>query len=133
MTGVNHDSCAAFRGMKCPAQKGAPPTGDVPVPIIILWALTLYPDPTEDKLPLFVYDENPVQWFYNESVQYPQKYKYTHYNSRKLLQGNNADPSGATIAIHIDGQDIKGPEEAEGVNIDLRFEVLFCFTLMRNL
>eukprot|EP01084_Bolivina_argentea_P033267 61557_1 len=132
MTGENHDSCSQFKGMECPAQPGAPPTGDVPVAQLVLYGVPLNPDPTNPKAPQYVYHENPVIWYYwptnNSLARYPNAYNMlnAHGNGRKLLQGPPPGPGGGTIGVHIAGQNIKGPEEAEGVNIDMSGIPLIC-------
>ena len=37
-------NCSNFYGLTCPAQKGAPATGDVEVPQVMLYAFNLYPN-----------------------------------------------------------------------------------------
>lgn len=137
MTGKNHDKCAAFFGWHCPRQKGNPsPDGDVPVFYITLYGVPLNPDPTRDILPFPLYEVllDPVIWYYNETDDSGRESKYgrdRHRNrqssGRDLLQVNpfqpGDDPSGGMIAVHINGNNIKGPEEAEGVNIDLRYDL----------
>ena len=95
--------------------------------MIILWGLTLNPDPTEPRKPLNLYKENPMIWYYNETTNLSQPQQIypssIPQNGRKLLQ-MPVDPSGGAIAVHIAGQNIKGPEEAEGVNIDLRYSYI---------
>jgi len=53
-------TCRQFRGLKCPAQEGAPSTGDVPVPVVQLYGFPLKPDPTNDSRPLNLYELNPL-------------------------------------------------------------------------
>eukprot|EP01084_Bolivina_argentea_P173246 300068_1 len=121
MTGENHDNCTQFYHLECPAQEGAPPNGDVPVAQIVLYGVDLNPDPTSVRRPLFIYKENPVIWFYNVTTS------AAHNNQRRLLQGPPpVGPGGGQVGVHIAGQNIKGPEEAEGVNIDLSGIPLIC-------
>jgi len=131
MTGKNHDKCAAFFDWHCPRQNGAPPEGDVPVFYITLYGLPLNPDPTRTLLPLPLYAEviNPLIWYYNDTDDSGRRSGRSR--SRWPLQQINPftpgdDPSGGMIAVHINGNNIKGPEEAEGVNIDMSGIPLHC-------
>ena len=118
--GATHAECQQFYGMICPAQEGAPSTGDVPVPMIILWGFDPNPDPTEPSKPANVYSSNPGVWFYNvTSNPLSALAKYSNAPETPLSAPGPAPaaPMGGTIGIHISGQDIKGPEEAEVSNL----------------
>jgi len=74
---------------------------------------------------------NPLVWYYNDTDDSARKGKLGGPRSgRDLLQINpftpGDDPSGGMIGLHINGNNIKGPEEAEGVNIDLSTIPLNC-------
>ena len=94
---------------------GAPPTGDVPVAQIVLYGVTLNPDPTASNLPLPIHKNSAVKWYYTPTA---------NANGRHLLQEDGS--LGATIGVHIAGQNIKGPNEAEGANIDQSGIPLIC-------
>ena len=63
--GATHAECQQFYGMICPAQEGAPSTGDVPVVQIVLYGVNPNPDPTDSDKPKYVYDDNPGIFYYD--------------------------------------------------------------------
>lgn len=137
--------CSQFRGLTCPAQKGAPATGDVPVPVSQLYGFPMKPDPTNASRPLNLYELNPLSWAFDSKtgleqivnhtedtdvvqiVRFPeidlfhvQHKGYEYPTGSVMVDGVDAAPNQAfqTIGVHMSGIQIKGPAEAEGYNVD---------------
>jgi len=140
-------NCSQFQGLTCPGQQGAPPTGDVWTPQIMLYAFPLFPDPTNASAPRNLYELNPMTWSYdadsrrediidhrddNDAVR-----RFAFLEERDLF-GNrrrmSSDPSPPpppnnafqTTGVHTAGIQIKGPAEAEGFNVDAVDIPLLC-------
>eukprot|EP01084_Bolivina_argentea_P033269 61560_1 len=138
-------NCTQFYGLVCPAQPNSPPTGDVEVPQIMLYAFPNAPDPTNDSKPLNLYQMNPLTWWFrdatkteiivnhNEDTFSAQKIPFLSkrlFNLKDINFHNKkhaAKPYGAppppnpafqTIGVHEAGIQLKGPAEAEGYNVD---------------
>lgn len=148
-------NCSQFYGLTCPAQKGAPATGDVEVPQVMLYAMNLYPDPTNSSLPLNLYQLNPLTWSYDPTTMmekivnhkedtspfqwkpFVEKKLFSLSNNKRLLleeEEEESRPDGPpppnaafqTTGVHLAGIQIKGPAEAEGYNVDTVDIPLIC-------
>ena len=134
--------CPQFRGLTCPAQKGAPKTGDVPVPVSQLYGFPMKPDPTNASRPLNLYALNPLSWAFDsrtgleqivnhtedtdqwQVVRFPEldlfhvkhiDYEYPTGSAIVGVLGDKPNAAFQTIGVHMSGIQIKGPAEAEGI------------------
>jgi len=103
-------NCSVFYNLTCPQHNNISytPYGDVPVPQWMLYKINMTTNPTDDNLPLIIYDKNPfIKTYTNNSVYFQ-------------TTSTESPPSLGfqTIGLHVIGQQIKGPTEAEGFNVD---------------
>lgn len=143
-------NCSQFQGITCPGQQGAPPTGDVWVPQVMLYAFDLFPDPTNASRPLNLYELNPLTWAYDgvtgmeDIVDHRDDYDAVRRiafleralfatnakNGRRRMSNDPPPPppnqAFQTTGVHEAGIQIKGPAEAEGFNVDTVDIPLLC-------
>jgi len=115
-------NCTPFFDMTCPVPNDLSysPLGDTPVVQWILYNVSLERNPTDSDLPHYLYSNHPQLKAYsnNNSKYFPPP----HGSGPPPPPPANAGPVG----LHINGQVIFGPNEAQDQNVDLAGITLIC-------
>ncbi len=104
--------------MICPCQEGREETdGDVVVPQLVLYRFPTNPDPTARDSPKNLYEASAVLWTYTPENIGEDIFEEFRENELRISSFSGIAYQG--MGAQITGQQIKGPAEAEGYNVDL--------------